>query len=110
MRCSAPRTFASSRIALRIQSGLFPPAATSVGISTEDLARLGKPFEQAGDAGQKQSGSGLGLSLVRAFARLHGGDMTMESRLGEGTTVTVRLPVLVAASEDVVPLRRAAEG
>jgi cell cycle sensor histidine kinase DivJ len=31
---------------------------------------------------------------VRAFARLHGGEMIMESALGEGTTVTVRLPVL----------------
>ncbi|MBS0360033.1 MAG: HAMP domain-containing histidine kinase [Proteobacteria bacterium] len=85
-------------------------ADTGVGISAEDLARLGKPFEQAGDAGQKQAGSGLGLSLVRAFARLHGGDMTMESTLGEGTTVTVRLPVLVAASEEPAPLKRAAEG
>jgi cell cycle sensor histidine kinase DivJ len=85
-------------------------ADTGVGISPEDLARLGKPFEQAGDAGQKQAGSGLGLSLVRAFARLHGGDMVMESAMGEGTTVTVRLPVLIATAEEPAPLKRAAEG
>jgi cell cycle sensor histidine kinase DivJ len=79
---------------------------TGVGISAEDLARIGKPYEQAGDADQRAAGSGLGLSLVRAFARLHGGEMVMESTLGEGTTVTVRLPVLIAP----VVQARAAEG
>ena len=74
---------------------LISVADTGVGISAEDLHRLGRPFEQAGDAEHRQAGSGLGLSLVRAFARLHGGEMIMESALGEGTTVTVRLPVLV---------------
>ncbi len=69
-------------------------ADTGVGIAEEDLARLGRPYEQAGDADQRRRGSGLGLSLVRAFAELHGGDMTIESELGEGTSVTVRLPVL----------------
>jgi cell cycle sensor histidine kinase DivJ len=71
-------------------------ADTGVGIAEDDLARLGRPFEQAGDADQRSAGSGLGLSLVRAFARLHGGEMLLESRVGEGTTVTVRLPVLAA--------------
>jgi cell cycle sensor histidine kinase DivJ len=70
-------------------------ADTGVGIAPEDLARLGRPFEQAGDAEQKAAGAGLGLSLVRAFAKLHGGEMQIESTVGEGTTVTVRLPVLV---------------
>ncbi|UTP38737.1 MFS domain-containing histidine kinase [Phenylobacterium sp. LH3H17] len=72
-------------------------ADTGVGISREDLVRLGRPYEQAGDAGQRAAGTGLGLSLVRAFAELHGGRMLIESRLGEGTTVTVRMPVLHGA-------------
>jgi cell cycle sensor histidine kinase DivJ len=80
-------------------------ADTGVGISREDLTRIGKPYEQAGDADQKAAGSGLGLSLVRAFARLHGGEMVMESTLGEGTRVTVRMPVLIQAE----PRARAAE-
>jgi cell cycle sensor histidine kinase DivJ len=67
---------------------------TGVGIAPDDLARLGRPFEQAGDAAQRAAGSGLGLSLVRAFAKLHGGEMHIESSVGEGTTVTVRMPVL----------------
>jgi len=71
-------------------------ADTGLGIAEDDLARLGRPFEQAGDAGQQARGTGLGLSLVRAFAELHGGEMAIESRLGEGTAVTVRLPVLMA--------------
>ena len=82
-------------------------ADTGVGIAQDDLDRLGRPFEQAGDAEQRAAGSGLGLSLVRAFARLHGGDMVVESAVGEGTTVTVRLPVLVQdAATQPAPLRR----
>jgi signal transduction histidine kinase len=73
-------------------------ADTGVGIAPEDLAKLGRPFEQAGDAASRAGGTGLGLSLVKAFAKLHGGDMTIESRLGEGTAVTVRLPVLAVAA------------
>jgi cell cycle sensor histidine kinase DivJ len=82
-------------------------ADTGIGISEADLARLGRPYEQAGDAGQQAKGTGLGLSLVRAFAELHGGEMSIESRLGEGTAVTVRLPVLVGeASPDVAAPRQ----
>ncbi len=77
---------------------------TGVGIAQNDLERLGQPYEQAGDAEQRAAGSGLGLSLVRAFARLHGGDMAMKSTLGEGTSVTVRLPVLSADVPDLPPL------
>lgn len=69
-------------------------ADTGVGIGAEDLERLGRPYEQVGEAAQKIGGTGLGLSLVRSFAELHGGTMEIESRLGEGTTVAVRLPVL----------------
>jgi cell cycle sensor histidine kinase DivJ len=71
-------------------------ADTGVGISPEDLERLGRPYEQAGGVEQRARGTGLGLSLVRAFAQLHGGEMMIESRLGVGTTVSVRLPVLLA--------------
>ena len=81
-------------------------ADTGVGISSADLARLGKPYEQAGDANQRQAGSGLGLSLVRAFAKLHGGDMTIESVVGEGTTVTVRMPVLIPLRQRPAGCRR----
>ena len=70
-------------------------ADTGSGIALEDLARLGKPYEQAGDAHGRSLGTGLGLSLVRGLAELHGGEMILESRLGSGTSVTVRMPVMV---------------
>lgn len=69
---------------------------TGRGILPEDLERLGRPFEQAGAPEQKAAGSGLGLSLVKALAGLHGGDLTLRSRPWEGTEAEVRLPVVVA--------------
>jgi cell cycle sensor histidine kinase DivJ len=66
---------------------------TGTGISRDDLARLGKPFEQVETAEVRaKEGTGLGLALVKSLALMHGGDAVLESTLGEGTTVTVRLP------------------
>lgn len=85
-------------------------ADTGVGIAPEDVRRLGRPFEQAGAIEQRRQGTGLGLSLVRAFAELHGGRMTIDSTLGEGTAVTVRLPVAQVArvapegGAEIIPL------
>ncbi|MGZ3298496.1 MAG: ATP-binding protein, partial [Asticcacaulis sp.] len=67
---------------------------TGIGIAPADLGRLGQPFEQAGAADQRAMGTGLGLSIVQAMASLHRGTMRIDSDLGEGTTVTVRLPVV----------------
>lgn len=70
-------------------------ADTGVGVSAEDLERLGRPYVQA-QAGQAAGGTGLGLSLVKAMAAMHGGRFILESRLGDGAAATVRLPVLAA--------------
>lgn len=78
-------------------------ADTGVGIAPEDLPRLGRPFEQVGGVEQRVQGTGLGLALARSLAELHGGDLTLESTLGEGTAVTVRLPVLVKGRSDIPP-------
>ncbi len=73
---------------------------TGVGIPEKDLARIGKPFEQVeGEMQRTHKGTGLGLSLVKALAELHGGAMMIESALGDGTTVTLKLPI--AQREDV---------
>jgi len=66
---------------------------TGIGIAPDDLSRIGQPYEQAGAAEQRSMGTGLGLSLVKAMAHLHGGRMSLTSRLGEGTTVRVTLPL-----------------
>ncbi|MBO6728316.1 MAG: ATP-binding protein, partial [Maricaulis sp.] len=47
-------------------------------------------------------GTGLGLSLVRALSELHGGTMSIASRKGVGTTVTVTLPILVEAKGEIL--------
>ena len=66
---------------------------TGRGIPKDQIARLGQPFEQiATDAALAKQGTGLGLALVRSLSELHGGRMTIESEVGEGTRVTVTLP------------------
>ncbi|HKX64473.1 MAG TPA: ATP-binding protein, partial [Rhizomicrobium sp.] len=66
---------------------------TGTGISKSDLERLGRPFEQVENAETRaKEGTGLGLALVKSLAQLHGGAAVIDSVLGEGTTVTVRLP------------------
>ncbi|HEY4941572.1 MAG TPA: PAS domain-containing sensor histidine kinase [Rhizomicrobium sp.] len=81
-------------------------ADSGVGISAKDLERLGKPFEQVeAEHVRSREGTGLGLALVKALATMHGGEATLESVLGEGTTVRVRLPFAAVGEngERVVP-------
>jgi cell cycle sensor histidine kinase DivJ len=67
---------------------------SGVGISAEDLRRVGQPFFQARAAyDRRHDGTGLGLSIVRGLVALHGGKLEIASRPGEGTRVTVRLPL-----------------
>lgn len=77
---------------------------TGIGISAEDLSRIGQPYEQSGPAAQRALGTGLGLSIVKAMAHLLGGGMTLASILGEGTTVTVSLPVVRADEQPELPM------
>jgi signal transduction histidine kinase len=64
---------------------------TGPGIPEEDLARIFDRFYR-GDLSRSEPGTGLGLSLARAIARAHGGDITVEIRRGEGSTFFVTLP------------------
>jgi cell cycle sensor histidine kinase DivJ len=67
---------------------------TGIGISEDDLGRIGKPFTQVrNDYSREHQGAGLGLSLVKGLVRLHEGAMMVESAPGEGTLVTISLPV-----------------
>lgn len=66
---------------------------TGVGVGAVDLARLGQPFFQTHAGRTTGAGTGLGLSVVRGLVGLHGGAIAIESGLGQGTTVTVRLPL-----------------
>jgi cell cycle sensor histidine kinase DivJ len=65
-----------------------------VGIGTDDLSRVGNPFFQArASYDRRHDGTGLGLSIVKGLVTLHGGELDIRSRLGEGTRVTIRLPI-----------------
>ncbi|MDO9299337.1 PAS domain-containing sensor histidine kinase [Bradyrhizobium sp.] len=76
-----------SRLVLRVSD-------TGVGISADDLKRIGNPFFQAGKTYQRRhEGTGLGLSIVKSLVALHAGEINVQSRLDEGTTVTVALPL-----------------
>ncbi len=72
----------------------FAVEDSGVGISDDDLARVGEPYFQAGSSyDRRHGGTGLGLSIVKGLVRLHGGELSIRSRIGEGTRVTVRLPL-----------------
>ncbi|MEA4854325.1 MAG: PAS domain-containing protein [Christensenella sp.] len=65
---------------------------TGIGISSEFLPKLFTPFTQENDQTTARfGGSGLGLSIARNLARLMGGDITVESELGEGTSFSVSM-------------------
>ena len=64
---------------------------TGIGISPDDLPRIFNRFYRC-DQSRSKPGIGLGLSLARSIARAHGGDITVESRLHEGSVFTVTLP------------------
>jgi signal transduction histidine kinase len=67
---------------------------TGKGISVEDQRRVFEQFEQvkSGD-GRRPNGAGLGLALSKEFVEMHGGEIWVESELGEGSTFTFSLPV-----------------
>ncbi|MFZ1812884.1 MAG: ATP-binding protein [Rhizobiaceae bacterium] len=65
-----------------------------IGISRSDLRKLGRPFEQVQNQFTKShKGSGLGLAISRSLTELHGGAMKIRSREGQGTIVSLRLPL-----------------
>ncbi|MBB4424995.1 cell cycle sensor histidine kinase DivJ [Bradyrhizobium sp. CIR48] len=85
---SVTAAVSGSQLTLRISD-------TGVGIAPDDLKRIGAPFFQAGKTYQRRhEGTGLGLSIVKSLVALHLGELTVQSRLGEGTAVTVRLPLV----------------
>lgn len=71
----------------------FSCADTGIGISPEDLEQVMTAFEQVKNSTKnKQEGAGLGLPIVKSIVDLHGGEVTLESKLGAGTIVRISLP------------------
>jgi len=78
----------------------FSVSDTGIGIVPEDKEKIFDEFEQASTVfSHKYSGAGLGLALTKKLVELHGGDITVESNIGEGSTFTFRLPVASPVTE-----------
>lgn len=94
------------RIDLRLELGQADWSLTVAddgpGIPPDDLPHVFRRFYRVGEhRGRDSGGVGLGLSLVRAIAVAHGGEVTIESRMGDGsgTTVTLRMPMASLETE-----------
>jgi signal transduction histidine kinase len=71
---------------------------TGIGISSSDLSRVFERFYRC-DQSRSLAGTGLGLSLARAIARVHGGDITVVSMPNQGSTFAVTLPKILVPQD-----------
>ncbi len=86
VRVTAGADAASGRVRLRIAV-----RDTGIGIDAATISRLFQPFAQGSDAGRRRGGTGLGLCIAQRIARALGGDVTVESTPGAGSTFTAVL-------------------
>ncbi len=86
----------------------FEVADTGVGIAPAQLETFFEPFEQAGDRQHRAGGTGLGLAISRQYARMMGGDISVESRPGQGSTFHLEIRAQAVESTSGAPLEAAA--
>jgi len=95
-------TLAANRIGNGSTMVRFVISDTGIGMTEEQLGRLFQAFSQAdASTSKKYGGTGLGLVITRNFCQMLGGDVTVTSKLGEGSTFTIALPGGPPAREQV---------
>ena len=84
---------------------VFEVRDTGIGMTPEQLDKLFQPFTQADPSTtRKYGGTGLGLAIAKQFCQIMGGDITVQSELGKGSTFTIQLPLRVNLSNsELVP-------
>ena len=71
----------------------FSVLDSGIGISEDDQVKLFQPFQQvSGELSRRIEGTGLGLALSQELAKLHGGKITLQSQVGQGSCFTLWLP------------------
>ena len=80
----------------------FEVEDSGMGISSDELEQIFKPFTQAASAEHVQEGTGLGLSISRRFAVLMGGTLTATSQVGHGSIFTLEIPASAEAASAVL--------
>ncbi len=79
---------------------VFDVSDTGIGMTPEQMGKLFQPFSQAeASTARRYGGTGLGLALSRRFCQMMGGDVSVVSEPGRGSTFTIRLPAEVPAAE-----------
>ena len=68
---------------------------TGIGLSAEQLSKIFRPFEQVSDSLHREGGAGLGLAISRHLVRLMGGEIRVQSRLGEGSLFFFELDLII---------------
>ena len=83
---------------------IFSVSDTGIGIPADKLDHVFEEFSQADSSTTRDyGGTGLGLPISRRFCQMLGGDLTVRSSAGEGSTFTMRIPVLLPGTDAEIP-------